>query len=372
MLTKDSKTLLQIVPSLPPSIGGIGDYALNLARQIARDFAIQTHFIIGNPHGQGASKIESFAISQVSQRSPQSLLSLLPRECPIFLNYEGYGYAQRGYPLWLLQGLQQWRKESQQPLITMFHEIYPYHHGPPWTSSFWLSPWQKKLATKLLNISDRAITSKQNYATLLQQLSHEKNREILVLPVFSNIGEPQEILPLKQRRRRIIIFGHYNSRTLVYRHNLSSLERVCQALEIQEVYDIGVPTGLQLPPVNDITVTEMGVTSADTISQLMLEAVAGFLCFIPPEYLAKSTVFASYCAHGLIPIITGRSTLSRDGLERDRHYYLADSDCSTLNLKQGQTIANCAREWYSHHSLQKQAREIFSLFADFNINRNSP
>lgn len=364
MLMKNAKTLFQIVPSLPPSIDGIGDYSLNLARQIARDFAIQTHFIIGNPNWQGKSTIEGFKISQVSQRSPQSLLSILPRECSIFLNYEGYGYAQRGYPLWLLQGLQQWRKESQQPLITMFHEIYPYHHGPPWTSSFWLSPLQKNLATKLLNISDRAITSKQSYATLLQQLSLEKNQEILVLPVFSNISEPQEILPLKQRRRRIIIFGHYNSRTLVYRDNLSSLERVCQALEIQEVYDIGVPTGLQLPRVNNITVTEMGVTSSDTIGQIMLDAIAGFLCFIPPEYLAKSGVFASYCAHGLIPIITGRSTRSTDGLKCDRHYYLAHSDRSTLNLKQGQIIANCAREWYSNHNLQRQTSAIANLFTN--------
>ncbi|MEA5467362.1 hypothetical protein [Spirulina sp. 06S082] len=362
MLLKDSKILFQIVPRLPPSIDGLGDYSLNLARQLDRDFAIQTHFIIGNPHWQGKETIEGFAISQISRRSPQSLLSLLPREYPIFLNYEGYGYAQRGYPLWLLQGLQQWRKESQQPLITMFHEIYPYHHGPPWTSSFWLSPWQKKLATQLLQISDRAITSKQSYADLLQQLSRKKNQEILVLPVFCNIGEPQNILPLKQRRRRIVIFGHYNSRTLVYRDNLPILENVCQALEIQEIYDIGVPTGLKLPQVNNITVTEMGVTNAETIGQLMLDAVAGFLCFIPPEYLAKSGVFASYCAHGVIPILTGYPANATDGLERDRHYYLADSDCSTLNLKQGQTIANCARDWYSHHTLQKQAREILRLF----------
>jgi hypothetical protein len=352
------KTIVQIVPTLPPHVDGIGDYALNLARQLQQDFQIVTHFIIGNSQWSGTKKISGFPVTQIERRTARSLLSLLDRDLPIFLNYEGYGYAKRGNPHWLIQGLQQWNKASNQPLITMFHEIYPYHHGPPWSSSFWLSPWQKKLAAQLLEISDRAITSKESYAELLQQLSKERNREIEVVPVFCNIGEPQTILPLKQRQRNMIIFGHYNSRTLVYQNNLPALEKVCHTLGIQTIYDIGVPTGLQLPQLNGINTTEMGITPANTISQIMLDAIAGFLCFIPPEYLAKSTVFASYCAHGLIPIITQPPTIEMDGLECNRHYYLANNSLSSLTLEQGQMIVDFSREWYSHHTLRKQAVEI--------------
>ncbi|MEM9538938.1 MAG: glycosyltransferase family 1 protein [Cyanobacteria bacterium P01_E01_bin.42] len=352
------KTIFQIVPTLPPNVDGLADYAFNLAQQLRQDFQILTHFIVGNPQWSGAKEIAGFPVTPLAKRSSQSLVSQLDCNLPIFLNYEGYGYAKRGYPLWLLQGLKQWKKIAQKPLVTMFHEIYPYDCGPPWTSSFWLSPLQRKLAAKLLQISDRAITSKQSYATLLQQLSPKKFRDILVLPVFCSIGEPEQILPLKQRQRRMIIFGHCNSRALVYRRNLTALKNISQRLKIEEIYDIGVPTGLQLPRVNNITVTEMGVTPAEEISQLMLDSIAGFLSFIPPEYLAKSTIFASYCAHGLIPILTESSPRTTDGLECDRHYYSANANSSTLTLEQSQHIADRAREWYSHHNLPKQAGAI--------------
>ena len=57
-----------IVPRVPPAIDGVGDYALNLARQLRKDFNIQTHFIIGNPIWSGASKIEGFPISHICDR----------------------------------------------------------------------------------------------------------------------------------------------------------------------------------------------------------------------------------------------------------------------------------------------------------------
>ncbi len=41
-------TVIAIVPRLPPAIDGVGDYALNLARQLRKDFNIHTHFIVGN------------------------------------------------------------------------------------------------------------------------------------------------------------------------------------------------------------------------------------------------------------------------------------------------------------------------------------
>ncbi len=41
-----------IVPRLPPAIDDVGDYALNLARQLRKDFNVPTHFIVGNPTWQ--------------------------------------------------------------------------------------------------------------------------------------------------------------------------------------------------------------------------------------------------------------------------------------------------------------------------------
>jgi hypothetical protein len=36
--------IIQVVPMLPPAIDGLGDYALNLARQLRREFNQETHF----------------------------------------------------------------------------------------------------------------------------------------------------------------------------------------------------------------------------------------------------------------------------------------------------------------------------------------
>ncbi|HYX18488.1 MAG TPA: hypothetical protein VE944_29820 [Nostoc sp.] len=81
----------------------------------------------------------------------------------ILLYYVGYGYAQRGCPVWLVDGLERWKNLfPKRSLVTMFHEISA--SVPPWTSAFWLSSLQRSLAARLAQMSDRCITSKQLYA----------------------------------------------------------------------------------------------------------------------------------------------------------------------------------------------------------------
>ena len=170
-------TVISIVPRLPPAIDGVGDYALNLARQLRKDFNIQTHFIVGNSTWQGAAEIEGFTVSQITDSSANTLLTQLSsNNCPspILLHYVGYGYAQRGCPIWLVDGLQRWKGlYPQRNLITMFHELYA--SGQPWTSSFWLSPLQKSLAARLTQLSDHAWTSIEKRSKLLAKITHNKH-----------------------------------------------------------------------------------------------------------------------------------------------------------------------------------------------------
>jgi hypothetical protein len=53
--------ILQIVPRLPPAIDGVGDYALNLARQLRQDFSIHTHFLVCDPNWNGKTELEGFS-----------------------------------------------------------------------------------------------------------------------------------------------------------------------------------------------------------------------------------------------------------------------------------------------------------------------
>lgn len=355
--------IIQIVPQLPPSINGVGDYALNLARQLRQDFNIETHFIVGDRSWTGAIEIENFSISQVTNCSAKNLVSILSNQpLDILLHYVGYGYAKRGCPIWLVDGLQKWRaNNSQRRLITMFHEISA--SGPVWTSAFWLSSLQKNLAARLTQLSDHCITSRQNYAEILCRLSQNKPNSITTLPVFSNIGEPEFIPPLEKRPRRLIVFGHPNSRLQVYQQSLKALEEICHALEIEEICDIGVPTGLVMSELTKVPIVEMGVMQAAELSNILLQSIAGFLRFPPPEYLAKSGIFSAYCAHGLLPILTCSSPKIIDDLEANKHYWVTDDHNQQISLDVAQAIANNAHAWYQTHSLSVQAK-IFSHYLE--------
>lgn len=351
--------ITSIVSRLPPAIDGVGDYALNLALQLHKDFNIETHFIVGDPKWTGATNIAGFPISQVRECSAKSILSLLPSDrcsySTILLHYVNYGYAKRGCPIWLVDGLQRWQNTNDhQWLVTMFHETYA--SGRPWTSTFWLSPLQKNLAARLVNISDRCLTSREDYAKILSKLSLVKPIEIPTLPVFSNIGEPEQVPLLAERHRRLVVFGSPHNRRRVYQESLAELEKTCKLLEIEEVWDIGTSTNLTLSTINNVPVVELGQRSTSEISQFLLNSLVGFFDY-NPEYLAKSTIFAAYCAHGLLPVSDRSSTLSLDGIAAGKHYWVPDEQTIGLKeLEKLQIIANNAHTWYQNHNLSVQAK----------------
>ncbi len=344
--------VISIIPRLPPAIDGVGDYALNLARKLFQEFGIKTHFLVGDPTWAGATQIEGFPITQVSVCSATSLFSLLPSDRPatVLLHYVGYGYAKRGCPSWLIDGLQRWRTVSNHRLlVTMFHEVYA--SGSPWTSAFWLSPLQRKLAARLAQMSDRCLTSKQLYAEILSKLSQGKHCQIPTLPVFSNIGEPDQVPPLAKRSRQLVVFGSRDSRLRVYQKSLAELSYACQALGIEKILDVGSTKGLTLSEVNGVPVAEMGRQPATEISNILLNSLAGFLEY-NPDYLAKSGIFAAYCSHGVLPICTRTNGLLVDGTEPGKNYWVPVNNTSSLkDLVEMQVIADNAYTWYQSHKL---------------------
>ena len=351
-----------IIPKLPPAIDGVGDYALNLARQLRKDFNIQTHFIVGNPTWNGAAEIEGFIVSKVSDRSPNALLNLLSTDdsSSILLHYVGYGYAQRGCPVWLVDGLQRWKSLfPKRSLVTMFHEISA--SGPPWTSAFWLSSLQRSLAARLAQMSDRCITSKQLYADIITRISQGKHNQVPFIPVFSNIGEPNKVLPLLKRQQRLVVFGGVANRARVYQESQAVLEYVCQRLNIQEIWDIGTPTEVNLSSITKVPILEKGQQSAENVSNILANSVAAFSDY-NPDFLAKSTIFASYCAHRLLPINAKGSSSVVDGIEPGKHYWVPNLQGNELgNDVEMQAIADNAYSWYQTHNLSVHI-QIFAKY----------
>jgi hypothetical protein len=350
------KTLFQLVPKLPPAIDGLGDYALNLARQLRTDFGIQTHFLIGDPQWVGASEIEGFPITQIQVRSAVELTRCLQAQKAhtLILHYVGYGFAQRGCPTWLVDGLQDWLQHmAGAQLATMFHEVAAT--GPIWSSAYWLSTLQKKLAGRLARLSHCLLTSHQQFADSLQQLTSGQ-QAITLLPVPSNIGEPDTFPALTERQRNLVIFGHPNSRMQVYQQYSVSLQAICQSLQIEQILDIGVP--LPIPPsqLSNSPVQALGILSAEALSTHLLQSVAGFLAVPPPALLAKSGVFGAYCAHGLVSILPTSSRKLLDGLVAGQHYWDGDRLEDSLTLSRAAAIARDAHAWYRRHALPAHAQ----------------
>jgi hypothetical protein len=348
--------IVSIIPRLPPLVDGIGDYALSLARLIREDLGIATHFIVTDPAWTG--QIDDFAVTRLSARTSGELFSVLPTDdATVLLHYEGYGYAMRGCPLWLMNGLKQWRSENNhRRLVTMFHELYAT--GPPWTSSFWLSPVQKSLMTQLARLSDQWMTSLERYAATVRRLSDNTSARAYSLPVFSSIGEPLSTPPLADRRRRMIVFGTRGRRIEVYRRSSANLNRICERLGITEILDVGRAVKFDFASELDVPVVLLGELPGAEVSCLLLDAVAGVLDY-SAAFLGKSTIFAAYCAHRTIPIIANYDDpMPADGLEENRHYWLTDIESDRLNLVAGQLIADNAFAWYRTHNLSIHAKTL--------------
>ncbi len=346
-----------IVPRLPPAVDGLGDYGLNLARQLRQDFGLETEFVVGTPSWSGEASVEGFGVKQVPVRSRAAMLELLPTEshsrATVLLHYVGYGYARRGGPVWLVEALEHWKKGGTRRLVTMFHELYAF--GPIWTSAFWTSPLQRSLAKRLVRLSDRCLTSKQGYAEIVGKLSQGKHSQIPALPVFSNLGEPSQLPALVERPRRLVVFGGRGPRTRVYERSRLALERTCRELEIEEIIDIGPSLNFEIEPVNGTPVVTLGVRSVEEISSLLSGSVVGFFDY-SIEFLAKSTIFAAYCAHQLLPVGVFYEGQNVDGLEAGKHYWFGDGHYNTMSLSAAQAIADNAYAWYRTHRLSVQAR----------------
>jgi hypothetical protein len=355
--------IIQIVPRLPPAISGLGDYALSLARQLYDELGIETRFIVGDNSWRGEASVGGFNVTKVESLSASHLTTKLAEvrgTSAALLHYVGYGYARRGCPFWLVDGLRQWKQGGQQrSLMTMFHETHA--SGQPWTSSFWLSPVQKMLVARLAQVSDHCLTNRESSAELVRKLSRDKHSQVEVLPVFSNVGELKQPSSLTERPRKMIVFGTKGRRLQVYQRSREILGQLCSHLGIDEVFDVGCPLDLDFSIAKNVRVTILGELPGEAVSQLLSNSIAGFLDY-PEALLSKSGIFAAYCAHRVLPIIaTYGEAEGTDGLEAGTHYWLSNFSIEDLTAETSQQIADNAFRWYQTHNLPKHS-EVFASY----------
>ncbi|MGG6242668.1 glycosyltransferase family 1 protein [Nodosilinea sp. AN01ver1] len=324
--------------------------------------------MVGDPTWVGDNQLDGFYTTKVTERSAKVLFAQLVQvRCvkTVLLHYVGYGYAKRGCPKWLVDGLLHWKASYPKAcLITMFHEVAA--SGLPWTSAFWLSGSQHQLAKRLVLLSDRILTSKHSYAELLQNYAPERFATIPTLPVFSTVGELQNPSSLSERACRLVVFGGCSKRTKVYEDSLEQLRQICQYLDVQKILDIGPPLSSLPANIGTVPITAMGCLSSEKISVILSGSIAGFFNY-SPTFLGKSTIFAAYCAHRVIPISATMSDLYEEGLQPGKHYALsAQYNTEKKDLALMQSIADNAYSWYQVHNLRAQAQAYNALLYSLN------
>jgi hypothetical protein len=334
-----NRTALQIVPRLPPPPEGVGSFAVSLADALSDRHGIASRFaaVAADPGG-------------LKKSLDKALDESLDADLPVLLHYAGYGYQKRGCPGWLADGLRAWRRRGGRRLVTVFHEVYA--SGPPWRSSFWLSPLQRRLAAEIARQSDGLVVSLEIYRRLLRRLVPEKEAELL--PVFSTVGEPAAVPPLAERRRRLVVFGGPGARARAYGPLAPHLAAACRSLGLEEICDVGageapVPAGLP--------VRRLGEMAGGDLSRLLLGSFAGLTTYAPP-FLGKSTAFAAYCAHGLLPVCAPEA--AGEGDPRLPPFWPAGG-VAVPAIGALQETADRARAWYAGHAVGRHAARMREL-----------
>ncbi len=356
--------LVQVVPTLPLGAEGVGTYARLLGRELARSGGLEVAYLAGDHRAETGAAPGGDEVARLAERSPESLAGALETAdaTAVVLHYSAYGFDRRGCPTWLAEGLARWRtRTAGRLLLVLFHEVYAT--GPPWRSSFWLAPRQRRIAARLSGSSDGRVTSTRLYAQMLETLDPSGGRSE-VLPVFSTVGEPATVPGLGERPRRLVVFGGPGPRARVWGPYRRSLEAACRTLDIEQVLDLGPEGEGPIVPARlaGAAVRALGRRPAEEVARILLDAVAGFLAY-PPDLVGKSTVFAAFSAHGVVPVCSWRRTgrplpAELEGLGWDP----GSGDAGDL-----QALANRARAWYLEHRLAVHAgtfRRLLGLGAE--------
>jgi glycosyltransferase involved in cell wall biosynthesis len=344
--------LIQIVPELPPAVGGIGDYASLLANELHR-LGLETRFVVTEcQHQMQIERPRHLPeVSPILRRSSALARRFdALRPDAVLLHYSGYGYAQRGAPVWLVEGLRRWKASASDcRLVVMFHELWAF--GPPWRSSFWLCPLQRALAAALLRLADAFLTSTDLYARRLRRLAPHRS-PLAILPVLSNIGAPADPPRLDARELLAVVFGRPGMRARVYRH-LEAFLPALRAAGIESILDIGPPLANGGLPRLPLPVVPCGYLDPASASAAMLRASFGLLDY-PLDFVAKSGILAAYAAHALVPLVRGAAGGAGDRLHHGLNLVRTSEPMPELKVT-GQRLATEAHLWYRDHSLEQAA-----------------
>jgi hypothetical protein len=359
-------TVLQIVPHLPGTFDGVGDYALNLAKALTRHHGITTTFLVAAK--TSVQSCEGYAV--LSGLSADRVTQMAREHEHVLLHYVNYGYQARGVPFSLRTFIQRLRRQVRGRWVTTFHELYA--SGPPWKSEFWLRPFQVKIARNVIDLSDACVVSNEVIEREIRD--HDPRKQVRLVPVISNFGEPTLTDFATASPKRWVISG---STTLVTRALLSfeRIQRLIPAAFFPNHLDVigGRDTktnreiverlGREIPGLSCHYHPEV---SAEEASWLLTQASFSWLDYfgkseMSPGMVFKSTVFAACSAHGVVTIFSHREEML--GLGQDRFpgpWFLTPNGARFPDPVQLSEVREKIYSWYWTHAASPRLARFYA------------
>jgi hypothetical protein len=352
-----NRRLIQVVPRLLPTRCGVSDHAIALASELRTGCGIDSAFVVVN------SDERCDLPYLITHSAPHQLLNACVafggvQPAAILVHLSGYGYSADGAPTLLAEALEEVRADGRFRVAVFFHELFAA--GMPWRSAFWYSRRQKRAVRRIAEACDLLVTNTRSYVDWLHRETVPQSASpIQCMPVFSHVGEAQQHIPLADRDPVMAVFGLGATRQSAYRE-LPALGTMLHRIGIQEILDIG-PEFKPPGELDGIPVRRMGVLAATEIARLFSRSTFGFLSY-PRMPLAKSGVFAGYCAHGVIPVIARHFPGQADGLE-DGVNVLSPRTQAAAQAAELELCSIAAWRWYSGHRLHDHAA-IYARWMD--------
>lgn len=357
------ETVLQIVPHLPGTLDGVGDYALNLARALCVEQGITTTFLVAARTSETAK--EGFAL--VSGLNSVSAGELARKHEHVVLHYVNYGYQSRGIPFRLRSFVNQLRPLLRGRWITTFHELYA--SGPPWKSAFWLRPFQVGIARDMIDASTSCVVSNAPIEKAIH--AYNPRKRVLLLPVMSNFGEPDlpDFLPVSPRRWTICGGTALIARSL----NLFEQRRrlIPPAFAPEHLDVIGGREDASVAAAVDRLKRELSVhynpkVSVDLASETLRQSAFGWLDYfgdgkVWPNMVLKSTAFAAFCAHGVIPILShSEEAIAVDGDALPGPFYILPGGAHFPQPAEVPAVRRRCYDWYRAHASSSQVARVYA------------
>jgi hypothetical protein len=254
--------------------------------------------------------------------------------------------------------------------VTMFHELYAF--GPPWKSAFWLRPLQVRLARDMIDISDSCFVSSNVIRNEIR--TYDSRKQVRLLPVMSNFGEPQlDSLNEKSLNHWAICGG-----TALIARSLRSFQAVQKMIppmcypkalvviggrDDSDIRDLLRRLNRAVP---DLSCGYYPEVTTERASEILRACSFAWIDYFGKGkvwlgMIFKSGSFAACCAHAVVPILSHQERILAVGGDLlPGPYFITPRAVQFPELEQISETRQRIYAWYHKHASSNRAAQAYA------------